>query len=105
MRISLKVDGQNKTFTADFIPGRVYRRAIEIHSEIDFRNMNPEVLDKMVDFVVEAYGSQFTRDQFYDGVDARKLIDTIVSTINAIIGDASEALGVDVSDPNSRQRA
>lgn len=105
MQITLKIDGQDKVFTTDFIPGRVYRRAIEIQAQVDFSNVTPETLDMLVDFTVEAHGGKFTRDEFYDGVDSRKLLSEIVNTINTIMSDASESLGVDASDPNSRQRA
>ena len=49
---------------------------------IDFKNLQPETLDTLVDLAVDAFGKQFTRDDFYDGIDARCFVNTIVDTIN-----------------------
>lgn len=104
MKITLRLDGKDKTFTQEFVPGRVFRRAIEIARKVDFSAIDVDTLDSLVDFVSEAFGKQFSVDQFYDGIDARKMIGTIMDSVNAIVSDASEAMGVDPNDPNSQRR-
>lgn len=100
MKVTLRINGENKTITTDFIPGRLFRRAIELSNTIDFKNLQPETLDTLVDFVVDAFGKQFTRDDFYDGIDARCFVNTIVDTINQVTDSAVEAIGADPNDPN-----
>ncbi|MGQ7115775.1 phage tail assembly chaperone G, partial [Escherichia sp. TWPC-MK] len=50
-------------------------------------NPGPEDMDKMVQYVVKVYGEQFTLDQYWDGVDARKFLSTTsaASTVALII--------------------
>ncbi|CAM5794828.1 phage tail assembly chaperone G [Brevibacillus borstelensis] len=101
MQITLRIDGENQTFTQDFISGRMFRRAIEMQKHFqDGTKMDENTLDEMVGFVTEVYGKQFTIDQFYDGIHSNKLIATVTKTINAVVGRGTEALGVDESDPN-----
>jgi hypothetical protein len=45
-----------------------------------------------VDFIVELYGNKFTRDNFYDGLDADKLIETLNNSINGIVGNLGNKL-------------
>ncbi|MBG9580674.1 hypothetical protein ABE42_16040, partial [Bacillus thuringiensis] len=56
-------------------------------------NPGPEDMDKMVKFVVNVYDEQFTLDQYWDGVDARKFLSTTSDVINAIINETVEAAG------------
>ncbi|MGQ0454940.1 phage tail assembly chaperone G, partial [Bacillus sp. SS-TM] len=41
----------------------------------------------------KVYGEQFTLDQYWDGVDARKFLSTTSDVINAIINATVEAAG------------
>lgn len=100
MQITLRVNGENKTYTTDFISARMFRRAIELQKHFKDGNLDENTLDGMVGFVVEVYGKQFTIDQFYDGIQSDKLISTITQTINAVVGRSTKALGADGTDPN-----
>lgn len=107
MRIALRIDGKEKEFKVDFISGRMFRRTIEMQKLFRQRDDGKTVvdeahLDSMVDYVVELFGRQFDRDQFYDGIDARKMLPTIVACINEVVSGASEAVGADPNDPNLR---
>ena len=99
MKVTIKIEGQNKTFTADFISGRMFRKTIEIQKKLG-KSIDVDVLDDLVNYVVELFNKQFTADEFYDGIDARKLIDTVVDCINGIMNDSGEAVGADPNDPN-----
>ena len=63
MDITLKLDNKDKTFTAGFISARMVRRTIAISRDINFDNISPEELDKLMDYIVELFGNQFTRDE------------------------------------------
>ena len=90
MEIVLKKDKKDKTYTTDFISARMVRRTIEVSSGVNFENISPEELDKLVDYIVELFSNQFTRDDVYDGLSSRELIPTITKCINEVVGGLSE---------------
>lgn len=89
MEIKLK----NKTYVASFISARMVRRTIEVSSSINFEKLTPEELDKLIDFIVDLFSNQFTRDDVYDGLASRDLIPTITTCINEVVGGMTEATG------------
>ncbi|ASN69598.1 hypothetical protein BOOYA_11 [Bacillus phage vB_BanS_Booya] len=92
MKLTLMINKEKQTFNMpEFIPARLIRQAPEL-AEIP-NNPGPEDMDKMVQFVVKVYGGQFTLDQYWDGVDARKFLSTTSDVINAIINETVEAAG------------
>ncbi|PGC57954.1 hypothetical protein COM24_05445 [Bacillus toyonensis] len=92
MKLTLRIDGEKQIFNMpDFIPARLIRQAPEL-AEIP-NNPGPEDMDKMVKFVVKVYDGQFTLDQYWDGVDARKFLTTTSDVINTIINETVEAAG------------
>ena len=82
----------DKTYVMPRVKTRILRKAIEINENIDFNNLKTTDLDGLVDFVVELYGNKFTRDDFYDGLDADKLIETLNNSINGIVGNLGNKL-------------
>lgn len=82
----------NKTYVMPKVKTRMLRKAIEINENIDFSNMKTKDLDGLVDFIVELYGNKFTIDNFYDGLDADKLIETLNNSINGIVGNLGNKL-------------
>ncbi|KAA0742016.1 hypothetical protein DN389_27565 [Bacillus sp. AY3-1] len=92
MKLTLMINKEKQTFNMpEFIPARLIRQAPEL-AEIP-NNPGPEDMDKMVHFVVKVYDGQFTLDQYWDGVDARKFLSTTSDVINAIINETVEAAG------------
>lgn len=65
------------------------RRTIEVSKEVNFDNITPEELDKLMNYIVELFGNQFTRDELYDGLASKNLIPTITKCINEVIGEVS----------------
>lgn len=82
----------DKTYVMPRVKTRILRKDIEINENIDFNNLKTKDLDGLVDFVVELYGNKFTRDDFYDGLDADKLIETLNNSINGIVGNLGNKL-------------
>src|SRR5690606_41737778 len=93
VELTLKMGNKERTFTAPFISARMLRRTIEIGQQVDQRNIKPEAVDRMVDYIVELFGKQFTRDAVYDGLEARKWIPTIMAWIREVTGQLNEATG------------
>jgi hypothetical protein len=91
VEIVLKIKGKDKTYTAGFISARMVRKTIAVSQEINFDNISPEELDKLMDYIVELFGSQFTRDELYDGLGSKDLIPTITRCINEVVGAVGEA--------------
>ncbi|WP_242224465.1 phage tail assembly chaperone G [Bacillus cereus group sp. BfR-BA-01380] len=92
MKLSLVINSEKQVFPfPDFIPARLIRKASEFNDSL--QNPSPEDLDKMVDYVVSVYASKFTRDDFYDGLDARSFLTTIQGVITSLIEGTSAALG------------
>lgn len=102
MQITLRLNGEDKTFTAGFISARMFRKAVQMQKLFQGgADLDETVLDEMVGFVVDAYGSRFTLDDFYDGVEASKLIETVTETITAVVNGVAKAAGADSQDPNA----
>lgn len=93
MEITLKIDKKDKTYTAGFISARMVRRTIEVSNGINFENLKAEELDTLVDYIVELFGSQFTRDDVYDGLASKELLSTIMNCINEVVGGMTESTG------------
>lgn len=100
MEIILRVEGEEKTFTQDFVSGRIFRKTLEMQKKIE-GDIDVSTLDLLVDYVVELFGKKFTRDDFYDGIEAKKLIPTIVGCIQGVVGATAESVGADSNAPNS----
>jgi hypothetical protein len=90
MEIVLKKDKKEKTYTTGFISARMVRRTIEVSQGVDFDNISPEELDKLIDYIVELFNNQFTRDDVYDGLQSKDLIPTITKCINEVVGEMTE---------------
>lgn len=75
----------DKVYVIKKMKARMLRRAIEVKAKVDFENLSVEDLDILVDLTCELYEGQFTRDEFYDGLDGDKLIDTLALTLNRTV--------------------
>ena len=49
-----------------------------------------EELDKLIDYIVELFSNQFTRDDVYDGLASKDLLPTITKCINEVVGQMTE---------------
>lgn len=93
--ISLKIDGKNKKFTApSFIPGKFFRLAAEIEQEIQSSDSDKFDYDKNFQFVCDVFGNKFDVDDFENGIDARKIVNTVYATVHFVIGNIAIASGL-----------
>jgi len=103
LKIELRKENEFKTYTQDFISGRMFRKTIEIQKLFQVNEQGKNVIDEthidaLVNYVVDLFGKQFTIDEFYDGVQAKELISTIMGCIQEVTGQVTQAAGV--TDPN-----
>lgn len=89
MKITLQIDGKEKTFVCQTIKARMFRKVLEMRKKMNFEDLSADELDYLVDFVCEVFGRQFTVDEFYDGLPVDKLIPTIQKTFETIAGSAN----------------
>ncbi|MBV2197458.1 hypothetical protein KQR56_10085 [Bacillus velezensis] len=104
MQLTLKINGEDKVFVAPFIKGRLLRNAIQLSKETNFDELTEETLDKLVNYVVEVYGKQFTQDDFYDGISAPDMITTITETIHQVVGTTNVKQNEQVTGLDGEQR-
>ncbi|HEX9060412.1 MAG TPA: hypothetical protein VF941_09555 [Clostridia bacterium] len=100
MTITLKINGNDKTFVNNFVSGRVLRKTFEMNKLFNKNQaeFDETTIDLLVNYVVEVYGKQFTIDEFYDGIDAKEVLPTIVNCIKEITGNMEKELN---TDPNA----
>lgn len=90
-----------KTFMTDFISARCYRQALELDKRLDFNNLSPEETDELVGFVRNVFNKEFTIDEFWDGIPANKLLETIQGAFDAVSGRESKS--AQVSEGNGKK--
>lgn len=66
---------EEKTYMHDYISGLMFRKTVEMQTVLK-DGMDVAAVDKVANYVVELFEKQFTVDQFYDGIEANKLIST-----------------------------
>lgn len=91
MEITLMIDGNEKVFKAPFVSARRLREAFELKEKYN-KLLTANGIDELVDFEVEVYGKQFTRDQFYDGFPSDKVFEKVLSDMGCIIDGMNEKL-------------
>jgi hypothetical protein len=82
----MQITLEGKKFTAPSPKARAVRKAIEITEKVDFNNMKAADLDNLLGYIVDLFGKQFTLDDIYDGLDADKLIPTLMECLNGVVG-------------------
>ena len=92
MELVLKIDGQNMTFVTPFISGRKLRDTIQMSDKMQKDEMTPEQIDMEIDYIVGIFGNQFTRDQFYDGIESDKVILALTDCISTVMGKVTTKL-------------
>jgi hypothetical protein len=71
MEITLRINGEDKTFVQEFVPLKLYRKALEVEKYAKSKNGDEEKLfDKRLNLIVEAFNHQFTKDELENGLNA-----------------------------------
>ncbi|GIN59244.1 hypothetical protein J8TS2_35630 [Lederbergia ruris] len=92
LTITLKIDGKDKRFTTPaFVKGSLFRQAVEVSQAIETEEFDINNLDSYIQFVCEVFGNKFTVDEFENGIDGRKLLQTIYGTTFFVLNQVSKA--------------
>lgn len=86
MKITLNIDKKNREFVTPFISGRKLRNTFAMTKKIENYKQDETMLDEMVNYIIDIFGNQFTLDQFYDGIEANKIIPTFAQLVEEIMG-------------------
>ena len=62
-----------KTYIAPNPKSRMIRNALDLYENMDEKNMKVADMDKLMNYIVDLFGSRFTIDDVYDGLDAELL--------------------------------
>lgn len=87
IEIELEINGEIKRFVCTKVKGILLRKTvsvIKVFTDMD-KGMNEENLDNLVDYMVDVFGKQFTREEFYNGVELDDVIVKIQKTAETIM--------------------
>ena len=87
IEIELEINGEIKRFVCTKIKGILLRKTvgkIKVFESMD-KGMDEEKLDRLADYMVDVFGNQFTREEFYDGVELDDVIVKIQKTAETIM--------------------
>jgi len=88
MKIVLRVDGQDKTYKKEFVEGIVFRKALELNKKIrESGNIGEvETYDEYIDFIVFAFGNQFTSEDAWNGLSVTQIQSEPTRIFNEVLG-------------------
>lgn len=88
-KITLQINGEDRTFQ-QIVTARMCRTAYEARMALaraqgDEEEIAHETMESMVSWLVEAFGAQFTSEQFWDGysgsfIDIRLMMEEVISS-------------------------
>ena len=82
--IRLKIEGKEKEFFESEMTAKTVRIAMDIQENTDFRKIKARDLDTIIDFLVSAYGNQFTQDDVWDGLTAKDFMKVLINQLTYI---------------------
>lgn len=91
MKITLKINGEDKQFTAPFVSCRKLRDTLELSKKVE-NGFTLEILDELNQFEVDLYGKQFTTDELLDGFLAGEFFKKVVEDMQKVLGTFNSAV-------------
>ena len=79
IELKLEIDGEIKTFTCTKVKGILLRKTAAVSKVFEkmTKEFNDNTLDELVDYVVEVFGGQFTRDEYYNGTEIEDIVNNV----------------------------
>ena len=94
IELQLKINGETKTFTCAEAKGILFMKTLDVAKIFESlaNEITREKVDKLVDYMVEVFNNQFTREEFYDGIDLSGMLKKIQETAETIIDMAGSEI-------------
>ncbi|KZR60386.1 phage tail assembly chaperone G [Pseudobacillus badius] len=86
MKLPLMINGEERIFVAPFIPARILRKLLEMQTRINLDKMTIDETDEVVGLICDAFGNQFTIDEYWDGVAAEDFNDNLLEFMMHVNG-------------------
>lgn len=87
MKVTLRIDKEDKTFIQDFISAFHYRKALELNKKILSGELEAEeIYDEITKRVVLAFDNQFTVEEFENGLRSTDYDDECKRLFHTILG-------------------
>lgn len=102
MKITLRLNGEDKTFVNDFVSARLFRKALELNEKFKEISDLTEQFDLMEEYVVSVFNGQFTADDLIDGLPAGKYSSELMRVFNEVL--ALEGFAVQGTTDEGKQQ-
>ncbi|MEX1122960.1 MAG: hypothetical protein WED82_12540 [Balneolales bacterium] len=86
MQLTLNIEGKEKTFESGFVPALHYREYLKASKDMDFRRLSEDDYDTLIGLLTKSFSTQFTVDEFWNGVDVAKLDEVLAEFIYFLSG-------------------
>ena len=95
MKIVLRIDGEDKTFSNDFVEAIIFRNALKLNKKfsegVDIADES--TFDTIVDFVVSAFGNKFGVDDVWKGLSVQNLQTETMRIYNEVLNMGGLEIG------------
>lgn len=94
IEIELEIDGEKKAYSCTKVKGILLRKTAEVGKVFEkmAQSVEPELLDECVNYVVEVFSNQFTKEEFYNGTQLDEMVVIIRNVADTIMEMASSKL-------------
>lgn len=91
MKITLKINGEEKTFIAPFVSARRLKETLALSGKVQ-GGYNEAIMDDVGEYMVNIYGNQFSLDDLLDGYPADEFFNKALEDMERVIGNFGEKL-------------
>lgn len=92
MKIILKINNEDKTFTAPFVSARRLKDTIALKTKFANGIDEEKMIDEAATYLVNIYGKQFTIDELLDGFPASEFFTKAVEDMQKVTGDLDDSV-------------
>lgn len=89
----MKITLNENIFVAPKPKAKFFRQALQIVQERDLTRLTPDMLDELIQYVCDVFGSQFTINELYDELPSDELVPLVQETIEFVVGKQGNADG------------
>lgn len=91
MKITLKINEEDRQFTAPFVSTRKLKDTLKLSNKVN-AGFTEDILDELIDYEVSLYGNQFTAEEMLDGFAASDFFNKILEDMQTVLGNFNSAV-------------